>query len=33
MNGLGDPAMLDALVKETAEYFYKREEEIMKVGG
>jgi sugar phosphate isomerase/epimerase len=32
MNGMGDPKMLDALVKETADYFYRREEEIMKLG-
>jgi D-psicose/D-tagatose/L-ribulose 3-epimerase len=32
MNGLSDPKILDDLVKETAEYFYWREEEIMKIG-
>ena len=33
MNGLSDHKILDDLVKETAEYFYWREEEIMKIGG
>ncbi len=33
MNGISDPEILDMLVKETADYFYLREKEIMKVGG
>jgi hypothetical protein len=32
MNGRPDPRMLDEMVRQTASYFYEREEEVLNAG-